>query len=781
MALTSPAHDATATAPARCVAIGLVSAGVLLLQICLTRILSVLLWYHFAFFAISLAMVGVGAPGVWLALVKPKAARLNRALLGAGVLVPLGLGLMIQLQHHFGSWAIVFCLGCMVPGALSLGTAVCLLLLAAPGASIGRLYAYDLLGACLGALAVVPAMSVVPTPLLAGAVGLLPLAACLLVAGRRERLVAFGLGVTLLGMLAWGQPFQIRHTKEYAEQGLLLTPIYEKWTPTARLTVFDHSPWPEGMGFRWGMGGKVSAQPAPGQYWLEQDASAGTPIIEGSAGPAALDYLLYDVVSVGYQLRQPKHVAIVGAGGGRDIWTARLAGAETIDAIELNAGIVAALRGRFARYAGGVYDLPGVRAIVGEGRSVLSQARTRYDLIQLSMIDSWAATAAGAYALAENNLYTVEAYRLYYSRLSDTGLVSTSRWMPNTLFGFELPRLVVLVEAALAAEGVAEPKQHIAVVHAGLVGTVLMSRDPFSPTDVDAIDRVCAERGFVRLLPEGSPTAPPSSGRPRWRDPDVAALAKTGLVLSPPTDDKPFFFQMASPLHAPTAATVQQTGVNAQSVVLLRRLMLIMGGLTLVLFFLPFALSRWLPRAAGFWRGSAYFTAIGLGFMLLEIAWLQRFVLYLGHPSRATTAALASLLLGAGLGSMLSGRLRVAQVARAGWIAAVGAAALNASLSSVVAATLGWPLGARIAITCALLVPIGVVMGCFFPLGMVRFGESHRPWFWALNGAASVLASVASLALAMELGLSAVAYLGAGIYVAAWLLFLVGPRVAPSS
>ncbi len=754
-------------------AIALVSAAIILLQIAVTRILSVMLWYHWAFFSISLAMLGVGAPGVWFTFSKKGLELLPRLLVAASLLLPLGVAAMIQLQHHFGGWAIVFCMFCLLPGVLSLGACVCLLLLAAPGAAVGRMYAFDLLGACAGALLVVPLMSLLPTPQLAAGAGLLPLVAYALVVARGKRPVALVLGLALVGSLLWTKPYEVKRTKEYAEAGPALTPIFLKWTPTARLAVFKSIPWAPDVAFRWGVSAKPGSSPAPKQYWLEQDGSAGTPITQFSGDWSKLDYLLSDVTAVGYQLRGPKRVAVVGAGGGRDVLTARLAGADRIDAIELNAGIVEAMRGPFAKFSGGVYDLKGVEAIVGEGRSVLTASKGGYDLIQISMIDSWAATAAGAYALSENNLYTLEAYRLYFSRLSDNGLVSTSRWM-NPRFGFEVPRLLLMVFAALEAEKVAAPREHIALAQAGTVATVLMSRSPLTAVDKKRLAEVCKQRGFVLHFPHLGAKPAAKHWVDGLLDNSAEAVAVKSLRLTPPTDDKPFFFQMLSPFDFSPPEFVERMGFNAQGVSALRKLMVAMTVVTLLLFFAPFALRRWLPRPAGFWQGSAFFCCIGLGFMLVEIAWLQRFVLYLGHPSLATTAALGCMLLGAGIGAMLSSRLGMARATRWGLSVAATTGVVSTAMSLMFTTTLGWPLPLRVLLTAVLLVPCGLLMGLMFPLGMRRFGEEAKAWYWALNGAASVLASVVSLALAMEIGFLKVAYLGSAMYVLAAVLLVAG-------
>ncbi|MCA9617574.1 MAG: hypothetical protein KC731_01045 [Myxococcales bacterium] len=737
-------------------AIALVAAGVVLLQVTLTRVLSVVLWYHWAFFSISLAMLGMGAPGVWFALKRPGRRMLERSLLASAVLVPAGVAAVIHGSRAFGEHAIVFCLLGLLPAALALGTSVCVLLLDARGRTVGHRYAFDLGGACLGALLVVPLMSVFATPALCAAVGLLPLLAYALVAERRP-IPGVVVLVLLLAAVIDGRAFHLAHTKEYVEQANF-QPVYERWTPTARITVFDKF---MPAGFRWGTGTVTAPQEPPAQLWLEQDGSAGTPITRFDGDWSKLQYLLWDVTSVGYQLGERKRIAVVGAGGGRDILTAKLAGAETVDAIELNGGIVATVNERFGDFSGHVYSLPGVTARVGEGRSVLTRSAGDYDLIQISMIDSWSATAAGAYALSENNLYTVEAYRLYYGKLSERGMVATSRWMPGTGFGLEIFRLLGLVREALRQEGVAEPSQHIALVQGGKVGTVFMARQPFGEAEQRALDAIAEERGFKVML--GT-----SPFMQKLLALDSMVPADKGIVLEPPTDDRPFFFQTMSPFRKLDVTLAARFGANAGAVVTLQRLMIVMAGITLLLFFTPFLLTRWMRREAGFWRGSGFFTAIGLSFMFVEMAWLQRFVLYLGHPSLATTATLGAMLFGAGFGSYASTRFGLLAWQRRGWLAPVVIGGLNALLGVIFQATLGYEFAIRLILTILLVAPAGFAMGFFFPLGMVRFGDANKGWFWALNGAAGVLASVLSLAVSMEFGFRAVAFIGALLYVIAW-------------
>lgn len=769
MSGTSEPGPRSPATPARLlVAIALASFAVLFFQIAITRVLSVVLWYHWAFLSISLAMLGLGAPGVWFALRPPPRRALPALLWLGGVSLPLSVSAVLAVGNRFGAWSVLPCMACLLVPFLLLGAAVCQLLLQARGAAVGRMYGADLLGASVAAALVLPALGWWPTPHVAAALGLLPLGAVALVGGSRV-LAALGAAV-VVGIVAWGGSLQVRYTKAYDES--LLPPEYVRWTPTARLAFFDRvlSPTDPQGGFGWGFGDKAP-KVSVDQRWMEQDGSAGTPItsFDGDvADMGALEFLLYDVTTVAYQVRPPRRVAVIGGGGGRDILSALLAKADEIDAVELNPGVVETLSTRYRAFAGDIYHAKGVHAFVSEGRSFLTRAEGGYDLIQISLIDSWAATAAGAYSLSENNLYTVEAYRLYLDRLSADGLVSTSRWMRGD-HSLELLRLLFLNQRALREAGVADPQAHTAVVRGGQVATVVTSKRPFTAPEIARLQDVCAARGFELLFPAtpkpDDPTDVPTLLAKGW-----AALRAYGLWMEPPTDDRPFFFQSLPVLGTFDTELARAFGVNAMSVRSLQYLMLVLLAVTLVLFFLPFALARWLPRGGGFWRGSMYFSAIGLAFMFIEVPWLQRFVLFVGHPSVAATVVIGALLLGAGCGALRSARTGLRRWQRWWIVTPVLLAAGNAGMPPLFQATLGWAEPARIAIAVALLLPIGYLLGHFFPLGMLRFGDAHKAWFWALNGAFGVLASVCSLALAMAFGFAVVAWIGVAGYLLAGLL-----------
>ena len=764
------------------VAIFLLSFTVLVFQIALTRVLSVVVWYHFAFLTIALVMLGLGAPGAWFATMRRPLRLLPPVLLASGITVPLAVVLIVQhgstLLHEGATLAIMLC---ALPAMLALGAGICLLLMKASGPGIQRMYGIDLLGACLGAVAIIPLLHRVPTPELAAACGFLPLLAALQY-GRVWCACAAVLAAILsmvMGTTTW---LHVTRSKSFDEA--LVAPVFEKWTPTARLTVFDDTLLRcsgHAAGFAWGRGSKTPADlPPVRQYWLEQDASAGTPITAFDGDTGKIPHLDFDVTTVGYQLRPPRRVAILGAGGGRDILTALRAGSTDIDAVELNAHTIAAVSETFGHVSGDVYHRPGVHAIANEGRSHLTQTTDRFDLIQISLIDSWAASAAGAFALAENNLYTVEAYRLYFDRLSERGLLSTSRWLGET------PRLLLLGRAALSAAGFVLPERHMMLVSGGGVATVLIGKAAFTGDDVVRLRQIADQRGFVIHYP----VQPDHAGTPGMVDVIEGrneVLADQGLLVEPPTDDRPYFFHVVSPFRNADfldrdALELIGVSVNLSSTKVLRSAMFLVSLLAGLLFLLPF-LRAAVRRRGGddpvtgprtLLRSSLFFAAIGAGFMLLENMLVQHFVLYLGHPSYATTVILASLLAGMGVGAMNANVVGVHGLARRGWLVPIALAVVVTAMPHLFASTLGLSLGARIAISTALLVPLGLVLGTFFPLGMLRFSDAHKPWHWAINGVFGVVASVLSLALSMEFGFLFVGRLAAAIYFGAWLCLATG-------
>jgi hypothetical protein len=354
-------------------------------------------------------------------------------------------------------------------------------------------------------------------------------------------------------------------------------------------------------------------------------------------------------------------------------------------------------------------------------------------------------------------------------------VLSISRWMRGS-FQMESARLALLVRDVLSATNASEPDRHFLIYQAGSVATFLVSPTPIEQSSVEQADVIAMARGFVRHWPADDSRADGSLVHQVLTG-NLTYFERVGADLSPPTDDRPFFFHTLSIFHPATDAELQRLGPNEQAVAMLRMLVMVLGGVGGALFLAPFVAGGRLPRGPAIARSSFYFFAIGVAFMFVEIPWLQRFVLYLGHPSYATTVVLSALLVGAGLGAMSSPALARSPRLTVGIVLPVVILILNTGMGSVLGATLGWSLEWRVAIAIALLFPAGVVMGVPFPLGMMLTASadpesaSERAWFWAMNGMAGVLASVLSLACAMTIGFAATVAVGAAAYaLAGWTL-----------
>jgi hypothetical protein len=758
----------------------LVSFAIMIYQIALTRILSVVVWYHFAFLTISLVMLGLGAPGVWFALSKRPLRYLPGFLLAGGITVPLSIAGVIKYGALALESSIAYIVFLVLPATLSMGGVICLLLIKATGKSISRMYGIDLLGAAVAAMLVIPAMHVIPTPILAGLVGLLPLLCLLLYPGkiRIAALVAVFVSVVLM---VQGDAYQIVKGKKYDEKEN--PPIFERWSPTARITVYDENfeflQWYE-EGFAWGRGKNFPQDKQIKQYWLLQDGSNGTPLTNFSGDLSEVEHLLFDVTSVGYQLRPPENAAIIGAGGGRDVLTALLVGATDIDAIEINEQTVRAVNEVFGDFTGRIYDVPGVNKYVNDGRSHLTYSEKIYDFVQISLIDSKAASAAGAFALAENNLFTLEAFELYTNRLSNNGIISTSRFMNQS------PRMVVLGMAALDRMQIETPKKHIALITAKDVCTMLLSRSPFSAGEIESLAAISKDRGFKLIFPVQPGIEPVNPKIIEAVENRLEPYVKYGANIEPPTDDSPYFFHIISPftrVNEIPAELSKLAGTPAyvKATMVLQQTMIWVSALALLMFAAPFvARASKQQNAESFnhlFRASVFFAAIGAGFMLIENMLVQRFVLYLGHPSFAVTVIIASLLVGMGIGASSAARIGISWLQRFGWLAPLLVLLMISLLPDFFEQTLGYPRSIKIAMSCVLLSPFGLVLGLFFPLGMLRFGDNSKAWYWAINGVFGVVASVMSLSLSMEFGYTMVGIAGAAIYVVAWLC-LRGSRSA---
>jgi hypothetical protein len=566
-------------------------------------------------------------------------------------------------------------------------------------------------------------------------------------------------------------------------------PLFEKWNSFSRISVIGDPTQPSPPR-GWGLSATYPRDRSVPQLALLIDASALTLLTAFDGRLETVEHLKYDVTNVAHWLRRDARVLVVGAGGGRDILSALAFGQRDVVGVEINGAILDVVNAHFGSFTGHLDRDPRVTFVNDEARSYIARLRQRFDILQISLIDTWAATGAGAFVLSEHSLYTTEAWTLFLDRLTPRGLLSVSRFYfdprPDETY-----RVTSLAVAALAQRGVTRPREHIAIVRHATgadgqraplgVATLLVSPAPLSPTDVDALEEVARRLRFdIVLSPRHAATAAfetLTSGQ------DLSAFyARFPVNIAPPTDDRPFFFHTLR-LNDIFSGALWRAGLggdtsNVDAVYVLGMLLLDVVSLTALCVIVPLALTIDRRVLAGTTPLFVFFAGIGLGFMLVEISQMQRLIVFLGHPTYGLSVVLFAMLVSSGLGSLVAGRfdgvgVRAASpmVALVAMLAVFGAATPFAIRAFEAATT-----PARIAVAIGLLVPIGFLMGMAFPLGMraaAGRAPALAPWLWGINGATSVCASVFAVAIALHWGITTSFWTGVACYAAATVALAV--------
>jgi hypothetical protein len=784
-------------------------------EILLTRIFSVTLWYHFAFMAISLAMLGMAAGAVAVYLHPEEyedASRLRRQM-ALGSLF-FGFAALVGFLTHR---AIVF-----VPDASLAGLGpitATYIVMAAPfffggvcvsvaltkfPEQVNKLYAADLAGAAAGCLLVIlilkhtdgPSAVVLVTAL--GSIG----AALLADGGRLKGLfrVAATSAILFLALAAvstalarkQASPLRLEWTKVGAETHVL----YEKWNPFSRIVVMKGTQG-NGPGNPEGLSPTYRIERMPQELALSIDAAAETTLTEfhGDLGP--VEYLKYDVRNLVHYLRPGSDVLIVGAGAGRDVLSALAFGQHSVRALEFNEDILNTVNGRFGAFTGHLDHDPRVVFVNDEARSYIARLRQPFDIIQISFVDTWAATAAGGFALTENSLYTREAWQLFLKRLTTRGVLSVSRWYFPSMPA-EAYRLVSLASSALSEEGITTPRQHILMVGnlprsqnqvtpAGAV-TILVSKTPFSAADVATLENAAHRLQFDVVLTPRFALDPTFAALASGKDPE-RLVAAFPLNIAPPTDDRPFFFSMLrlrdvfnTRLWDHRANTFS---LYSRPVFTLTALLVIVFALTLLCIIVPLLRKSGIAVLSGAVPDLVFFGSIGFGFMLIEVSQIQRLTVFLGHPTYGLSVVLFVLLLSSGLGSYATQSIANSRskgpgilmlVLLLGVLAAIGLLTPFATKGFASVST-----RSRILVATGLLLPLGFAMGTAFPLGLKRASQQSgnlTPWLWGVNGATSVCGSVLAVIVSLGSGISSCFWTGFSFYFVALGAFVFGGQQA---
>jgi spermidine synthase len=739
----------------------LITLSGLILEVGLTRIYSASVWYHFAFVAISVALLGWGLGGFTVHLLKRKMQlSLNAAALVTALYsltIPLCLLLLARFPFEMDRLPLYF-LAPLVPFFLA-GMALSIVF-DLHRAVAGSLYFADLLGAAIGAVLVTFLLHWLggEVALLTGSVGAALAAFCLATAEAKE-----AKGLSAIGLAAIAAVLITVSAAVCAVKFDVLRVV--PGTTKAMRRQMDANPAAHITQTGWNAYSRIDAVEGIERSELARlfiDSDAWTGVREWNGQLESAKDLRDSYRALPFRLVPNAETLIIGPGGGPDVVAALASGARKVTAVEMNPLMLKFVRHYGAR-AANLYDRPDVETIQSEGRNFISRTNRKFDVILLGFVDSWASVASGGLSLSENYLYTAEAFRDYYDHLTDNGMLVILRW------DSDVPRLVSNsvsnLGAAAAAQRIVTLMERQAQPQTNQPAQMLfmLRKRPFTAAEtVEIRDKWTQAEPLI--LPGGP--APSLIG-------DVLAGRKTldqyeaqsPRFVGPVKDDSPFYFAIERPFRMPSGI--------ANS--LLKWLLGPSIGMLAV--FAGFGRPR--QASVGPYSSSViYFAALGFGFIAIELALLQNLILLVGHPIFTLSVLLFTLLAMGGIGSGLSRRVPM-------WLACVSVAVIGAveaiSLPHLVPALLWLPLWGRIVCAMVLIAPLGLVMGMPFPSGLRQTGSPslpEPPFYWGLNGIMSVIGSIVTVFVALTLGFQAAMLLGSACYV---LAALASKRAFPAS
>ncbi len=791
--------------------IAVLSASLLAFQVLLTRVCALRLAFHFSFLIISNSLLGLGAAGSVLTLLEGRWRQNPVAwIFGSTVAYVVSLGAVwwfaivmpVPERIEFGlseaelAQFLLFAgfnLGLAVP--FFFGGAAVGLILSAYAHRVHTVYASDLVGAGLGCLL---------CPLLlwsfgAGgclcAVAILGVlaAACVAPVAIRKH-VGVAAVVLAIGFGAWMPSFDATFPvpgKKYLQmtraQGMELDAQKEfsRWSANSRIDVIP-SPFAHWYAFSLGGNDRAFAlDPANRdnlgqQKWIMQDGDAGTFVSDYTGSELGRQYLMRTLYALSATVKQgtAPRVFVIGVGGGPDLWAHKLAGASYVKGIELNNGVLEVHKTVAKQFSSGLLEDPRIELVCDEGRSALMRDPARYDIIQMTGIDTWTALASGAYVLAENYLYTVEAMQQMYDHLADGGLLQITRMGAD----MEKLRLLVNIQQAFTDSFVGDIAPSVAVVTAPIdeLTTVLVKKGTFTEDEVARLEAFVARSGHVaQYLPRRT-----LDGRVVEHFIKLPVADKATFIrdfprrITPTTDDEPYFFNFTRWDTPPAQAKqwlADKTEVSQGNPLFLWGQLAFSSIVAVLLIVVPLWWRRRDARGRHAGRFLVFFAGIGIGFIFLEIAMIQKLTLLLGQPLYSIVVTLLSILLFTGLGSYLSAAWLAAGVWRARAIP-LGIAVVTVGIigfgTDIVNAAIGQGLAVRASVAALMIAPMAFLLGMPFAHGiglLRRINPSFVPWAWAVNGSATVVGSVVTVIVSMNFGFHVVLAVAVGIYAVAFL------------
>ena len=743
----------------------LIALSGLVLEVSITRIFSAAIWYHFAFVAVSVALVGLGASGL---VVQHRVKKLKGkwaenltiySAWGIAIFIPITLFVMhalasqvIYLPLFMILFSVPFFLvGIIISAAFNAFASVA-----------GRLYAADLIGASAGALLVVLFLVLTGgegATLIVGLIAAIGGTIFSRIAKNTKKtvvslmFVAFALSLIFLNHAT--QIFAIP-TDPTAQKDL---PIYLREHPGSKIVKTEWNSFSRIDVIEGGAGGEGLVA----KVFI--DGGAGTNIISWDGKTESRQELSTWMQYLPFKMMQDPKVLVIGSGGGRDVVASLVSGSKDVTSVEINPIIYETVKS-YGDRAGNVYSHEYVRSYVDEGRSFITRSSEKYDIVYVPFVDTWASVSSGGLSVSENFLYTLQGFQQYYDHLTDTGKIVTVRWL------IDAPRFISTYAKLLEQNGIPQDQldRHLIMVTSDSytqdpsVTMVIFSKSPFTDEEIRFFSQSFSQYGYKPILVPGQIMREPYSALLNGQINLDQFYNMFETKVYPVTDDNPYFLSFEKPL--PGVVEV---------------LLYVSVGIVAIFLLVPFA---WMKRRReeevgtkkseiGIATMIPYFAALGMGFILIELALLQKLILLMGNPTMTFALLLFTLLISSGAGSLLSARIAKNNMKNLVFIIG-GIAGLGILyflfLPPIIYSTIAEPIEAKAAVSIAILAPIGFLMGMPLPTGM-RLLKVHRPdyipWMWAVNGAFSVLGAVLAIALGIMYGSSLAMILGILIYLVA--------------
>ena len=743
----------------------LIALSGLVLEVSITRIFSAAIWYHFAFVAVSVALVGLGASGL---VVQHRVKKLKGkwaenltifSAWGITIFIPI----TIFVMHALASQVIYlplfmilfsvpfFLVGIIISAAFNAFASVA-----------GRLYAADLIGASAGALLVVLFLVLTGGEGATLIVGLIAAIGATIFSRIAKNIkktvvslffVAFAISLVFLNHIT--QIFAIP-TDPTAQKDL---PIYLREHPGSKIVKTEWNSFSRIDVVEGGTGGEELVA----KVFI--DGGAGTNIISWDGNAESRQELATWMQYLPFKMMQDPKVLVIGSGGGRDVVASLVSGSKDVTSVEINPIIYETVKS-YGDRAGNVYSHEHVRSFVDEGRSFITRSSEKYDIIYLPFVDTWASVSSGGLSVSENFLYTLEGFQQYYDHLTDRGKIVTVRWL------IDAPRFISTYAKLLEQNGIPQDQlhRHLIMVTADSytqdpsVTMVIFSKSPFTDEEISFLSQSFSQYDYKPILIPGQVMREPYSALLKGEINLDQFYNMFDTKVYPVTDDNPYFLSFEKPL--PSAVEI---------------LLYASIGIVAIFLLVPFAWMRRTREEEAVSKISElriatvipYFAALGLGFILIELALLQKLILLMGNPTMTFALLLFTLLISSGSGSLISSRIAKNNMKNLIFVIG-GIAALGISyvifLPPIIYSTIAESIEVKAAVSIAILAPIGFLMGMPLPTGM-RLLKVHRPdyipWMWAINGAFSVLGAVLAIALGIMYGSSLAMILGILIYLIA--------------